>query len=152
MSAAIAGGLEANKLYIGDGVVIKGATLECETVVVDGLLEGDVTVGNLIVRPTGIIKGRITVTKNAEIFGKIIDRLDVRGLLILRATSRVEGNVSCGLLTIEQGASITGGISSTLTGTQQLSSSERRQEIRSPERFTRREDLPAIDVGPLAAL
>lgn len=151
MSAAAGGGLEANKLYVGDGVVIKGATLECESVVVDGLLEGDITVGNLLVRPTGTIKGRVTVTKNAEIFGKIIDKLDVRGLLILRATSRVEGNVSCGLLTIEQGANITGGISSTPVETQP-SLSVRRQQSRATETFTRREDLPAIDMGPLAAL
>ena len=118
---------------------------------VDGLLEGDVIVGNLIVRSSGIIRGRITVRKNAEIFGKIIDKLDVRGLLILRASSRVEGNVSCGLLTIEQGANISGGIASTSAETQ-ASFSERRQEIRPAETFTRREDLPAIDVGPVAVL
>ena len=107
---------QANKLYIGEGVAIRGAVLQSETIVVDGLLEGDITVGNLLVRETGTIKGRVSVSQNAEIFGRVLDKFDVRGLLFLRATSRVEGNVSCGMLSIEQGATITGGISSTAAG------------------------------------
>ncbi len=145
---------EANKLYIGDGVAIKGAVLQSEAVVVDGLLEGDITVGNLLVHETGTIKGRITVSQNAEIFGKVVDKLDVRGLLILRATSRVEGNVSCGMLSIEQGATITGGISSTAAGTQSFTA-DSRQDARvdnvaaAPER---RFDLSALDMpSPISA-
>ena len=78
-----------------------------------GVLEGDVTVGNLVVGQTGAIKGRITVAENAEISGKVFEKLDVKCLLILRSTGRVDGNISYGLLQIEQGASIAGGLSST---------------------------------------
>jgi cytoskeletal protein CcmA (bactofilin family) len=78
-----------------------------------GALEGDVTVGNLVVGETGAIKGRITVAENAEISGKVFEKLDVKCLLILRSTGRVDGNISYGLLQIEQGASIAGGLSST---------------------------------------
>ena len=104
---------DANRLYIGEGVTIKGEISVPDTLVVCGVLEGDVTVGNLIVGETGVIKGRITVAENAEISGKVYEKLDVKCLLILRSTGRVDGNISYGLLQIEQGASIAGGASST---------------------------------------
>ncbi len=104
---------DANRLYIGEGVTIKGEISVPDTLVVCGVLEGDVTVGNLIVGETGVIKGRITVAENAEISGKVYEKLDVKCLLILRSTGRVDGNISYGLLQIEQGASIAGGLSST---------------------------------------
>jgi cytoskeletal protein CcmA (bactofilin family) len=101
---------EANKLYVGEGVSINGAVLTSGTVVVDGILEGDVSVTNLLVGETGTIKGRITVTENAEIFGHVFERLSVSGLLVLHASCRVDGNVTCGALQIEQGASVRGAI------------------------------------------
>src|SRR5271156_5236372 len=104
---------DANRLYIGEGVTIKGEISVPDTLVVCGSLEGDVTVGNLVVGETGAIKGRITVAENAEISGKVFEKLDVKCLLILRSTGRVDGNISYGLLQIEQGASIAGGLSST---------------------------------------
>lgn len=104
---------DANRLYIGEGVAIKGEISVPDTLVVCGSVEGDVSVGNLVVGNTGAIKGRITVAENAEISGKVFDKLDVKCLLILRSTGRVDGNISYGLLQIEQGASIAGGLSST---------------------------------------
>lgn len=144
---------EANKLYVGKGVAIKEAVLQSETIVVDGLLEGDITVVNLLVRETGTIKGRVAVSQNAEIFGRVLEKLDVRGLLLLHATSRVEGNVSCGMLSIEQGATITGGISSMAAGTQSVSGYNR-QDVR-PDKVAapaRRVDLPMLDMpSPIPA-
>jgi cytoskeletal protein CcmA (bactofilin family) len=104
---------DANRLYIGEGVSIKGEVSVPDTLVVCGSVEGDVSVGNLVVGETGAIKGRITVSENAEISGKVFEKLDVKCLLVLRSTGRVDGNVSYGLLQIEQGASIAGGLSST---------------------------------------
>jgi cytoskeletal protein CcmA (bactofilin family) len=103
---------DANRLYIGEGVTIKGEISVPDTLIVCGALEGDVTVGNLIVGKTGAIKGRITVGENAEISGKVFEKLDVKSLLILRSTGRVDGHISYGLLQIEQGASVAGGLSS----------------------------------------
>lgn len=149
MSAALDKKPEANKLYIGEGVVIKGAVLMSDTIVVDGVLEGDISVCNLVVRETGTIRGRVAVSQNAEIFGKVFEKLEVRGLLVLRATSRVEGNVSCGMLTIEQGASITGGISSADQPVAQYSStSDRRPDVRSGNgaAVLKRLDLSALEL------
>lgn len=145
---------EANKLCVGKGVTIKGALLQSETVIVDGVLEGDITVDNLLVRETGTIRGRVSVSHNAEIFGKVFDKLDVRGLLMLRATSRVEGNVSCGMLGIEQGATITGGISSATAGSQSLAPYNRQDARGDKPAVTpaRRVDLPTLDMpGPMSA-
>src|SRR5208282_6038218 len=104
---------DANRLYIGEGVTVKGEITVPDTLVVCGTLEGDVSVGNLVVGETGVVKGRINVAQNAEISGKVFEKLDVKCLMILRSTSRVDGNVSYGMLQIEQGATIAGGISST---------------------------------------
>src|SRR6201997_5298932 len=92
---------DANRLYIGQGVTIKGEVSVPDTLVVCGTLEGDVSVGNLVVGETGIVKGRIIVAQNAEISGKVYEKLDVKCLMILRSTSRVDGNVSYGMLQIE---------------------------------------------------
>ena len=113
MSAIVDDLPTTNHLTIGEGVTIKGAIVVSETVVVEGLLEGDVTTENLVVSATGTISGRISVTRNADISGRVLEKLDVKGLLVLRATGRVEGSLSFGALTLEQGASITGEVSST---------------------------------------
>jgi cytoskeletal protein CcmA (bactofilin family) len=113
MSSVVDSMPDASKLYIGEGVTVKGEISVPDTLVVCGTIEGDVTVGNLVVGETGVIKGRIVVAQNAEISGKVFEKLDVKCLMILRSTSRVDGNVSYGMLQIEQGASIAGGISST---------------------------------------
>jgi cytoskeletal protein CcmA (bactofilin family) len=155
VSGALGSIQQANKLYIGKGVTIKGATILADTVVVDGVLEGDVSVGNLLVREGGAVIGRISVAQNAEIFGKVLEKLDVRGLLILRASSRVEGDVSCGTLTIEQGANITGGISSSDYRTAlHAFSSHRKQDTRAVKAASsfRPLDFSALELpSPIAA-
>jgi cytoskeletal protein CcmA (bactofilin family) len=113
MSSAVDSMPDAGKLYIGEGVTIKGEISVPDTLVVCGTVEGDVSVGNLVVGESGVVKGRIVVSQNAEISGKVFEKLDVKCLMILRSSSRVDGNVSYGMLQIEQGASIAGGISST---------------------------------------
>lgn len=112
MSSVVDSMPDASRLYIGEGVTIKGEISVPDTLVVCGSVEGDVSVGNLVVGETGVIKGRIIVAQNAEISGKVFEKLDVKCLMILRSTSRVDGNVSYGMLQIEQGATIAGGISS----------------------------------------
>jgi cytoskeletal protein CcmA (bactofilin family) len=131
---------DQNRLYIGEGVTIKGEVAVPDTLVVCGTVEGDISAGNLIVGETGTLKGRITVAENAEISGRVSEKLDVKSLLILRAPGRVEGNISYGLLQIEQGASIAGG----------LSSSDRRPEQRAAKiELTAKPDQKATKQEPL---
>lgn len=131
MAATVDNRPEANTLYIGENVTIKSAVVVSNTVVVDGLIEGEISAGNLLVSETGTIRGRISVAQDAEIFGNVAERLDVKGLLVLRSTSRVDGTISCGNLKIERGATITGGISSTdHRAGRQSPKSDRKQDAR----------------------
>ena len=157
MSSAVDSMPDASRLYIGEGVTIKGEISVPDTLVVCGSVEGDVSVGNLVVGETGVIKGRIIVAQNAEISGKVFEKLDVKCLMILRSTSRVDGNVSYGMLQIEQGATIAGGISSTeYRPEQKPTKSEQpvRQEqrpLQSPlgngARLGKQPDLSALDAA-----
>jgi cytoskeletal protein CcmA (bactofilin family) len=150
---------DASRLYIGEGVTIKGEISVPDTLVVCGSVEGDVSVGNLVVGETGVIKGRTIVAQNAEISGKVFEKLDVKCLMILRSTSRVDGNVSYGMLQIEQGATIAGGISSSeYRPEQQKAKTEppARPEPPRPQSVlgngarpaTRPADLSALDTAP----
>lgn len=112
MSAKVDRTPEADTLYIGEGVAIKGSVVVCDTVVLDGLLDGDIEVNHLFIRKTGVVSGRVRVAGNADIAGKVLEKIEVKGLLILRAGGRVEGSTSFGTLTMERGASITGEVSS----------------------------------------
>jgi cytoskeletal protein CcmA (bactofilin family) len=151
MSAAVDKPPEAKTLFIGKGVTIKGAILTSDTVIVHGVLEGETSVNNLLVGETGTIRGRISVAQNAEVFGKVFDRLDVKGLLLLRSRCRVDGKVICGALQIEQGASVTGGILSTDHRADQQSSKSGRDDASRSANGTStlwRLDLPALELAP----
>ena len=102
---------KANSLLVGEGVVIKGEVLVPDTLVVHGVVEGDdISVRNLIIGKTGLVQGNISVAANADILGEVHGKLSVRQILILRKSSSVQANVSYGMLQIEQGASLKGGI------------------------------------------
>lgn len=164
MSSAVYRTPDANRLHIGEGVTIKAAVVVSDTIVVEGVLEGDVTADNLIVSETGVVSGRISVGKNAEIFGKVFEKLDVKGLLIMRASGRVDGSISFGKLTIERGACVTGEVSPTDYRANQQTSYRaqpsaakpaRQQEERpaSPAPAAARLELSAVDLmpGPVTA-
>jgi cytoskeletal protein CcmA (bactofilin family) len=148
---------EANTLYIGEKVAIRGASVIANAVVVDGLLEGDISVGNLLVSETGTIRGKIHVAQDAEIFGHVFERLDVKGLLILHATSRADGNITSGNLKIERGASITGGICSSYhrpakATAKPSSKAERKHEaprVSNLPQTLKPLELPAVELVPL---
>jgi cytoskeletal protein CcmA (bactofilin family) len=155
MSATVDHMPEASKLYIGERVIIKGAAVTADTVVVDGVLEGDIAAHNLIVSSTGTISGRISVAGNAEISGTVLERLEVKGLLVLRSSGRIDGHVSFGTLTIEQGATVTGEISSADYRINQQSSYRAQQpaaKVEPKEEPERRDDVGvdrAVSTQPL---
>jgi cytoskeletal protein CcmA (bactofilin family) len=97
-------------LIIREGVTIKGGVTVPDTLVVSGRIEGDVSARKLVVGKTGAIRGKIVVEESADIFGRVFESLDVKGLLVLRSTSHVDGTVNYGLLQIEQGANLIGEI------------------------------------------
>lgn len=93
------------------GTVIKG-DIESEGVIrIDGRLEGSLkTKSKLVVGETGIIEGDV-VCENADVFGTIKGQIAVSELLSLKATAKLNGDITSGKLAIEPGAQFTGSCS-----------------------------------------
>jgi cytoskeletal protein CcmA (bactofilin family) len=71
--------------YIGAGVTVKGAIVVPDAIIVDGVVEGDVS-------------------------GTLAHKADIKEFLLVRSSGRVEGHVNCGDVQVERGAVLAGGI------------------------------------------
>jgi len=96
--------------YLGEGVTFKGSISVPEKVVVHGTLEGNVESRELIVGPKGMVKGDVRVDQ-ADVYGKIMERAEIKMCLVVRKTGRVEGAVSYREIEIERGGVIAGELS-----------------------------------------
>lgn len=103
---------QENAAYIGAGVTLKGEISVPDLVVVDGTIEGDITARVVCVGQSGVIRGNISATE-ADISGSITDHIEIKQLLIVRSTGRVEGKVMYGEIELEKGAVVTGDLSAT---------------------------------------
>ncbi|MCX7899373.1 MAG: polymer-forming cytoskeletal protein [Methylocystis sp.] len=103
---------QENVGYIGAGVTLKGEVSVPDLIVVDGTLEGNITARVVCVGQTGVIRGNISATE-ADISGWISDHIDIKQLLVVRSTGRVEGKVMYGEIELEKGAVVTGELSAT---------------------------------------
>lgn len=92
-------------LEIGEGVTIQGNITQSESVSVHGNVTGELRAGNLVVGQTGVIHGKIFAS-SADIRGVAKDSVNVTGLLILRASARVEGHIEYQQIEIEEGATV----------------------------------------------
>jgi cytoskeletal protein CcmA (bactofilin family) len=98
---------EKNAVYIGEGVRVTGVITAEDTVVVDGIVEGEIACERLVIGPTGIVQGTVAVT-DADIHGKVGTEITVKQLLIVRATGRVEGKWGYGEIEVEKGGVLSG--------------------------------------------
>jgi cytoskeletal protein CcmA (bactofilin family) len=98
-----------NIAYIGAGVTVKGAIVVPEAIVVDGVVEGDVTAPSIRIGPAGAIKGNV-VSSDVDVHGTLGEKADVKESLRVRSGGRVEGRITCGDFEIEKGAVLAGGI------------------------------------------
>jgi cytoskeletal protein CcmA (bactofilin family) len=103
---------EKNVVYIGESVSVTGAVKAQDTVVVDGIVEGEITCSQLIVGPTGVVNGVISVS-DADIFGRIGTDISIKQLLVVRSTGRVEGKWVYGEIEVEKGGVLFGTAEST---------------------------------------
>src|ERR1700681_1172379 len=101
---------ESSCAYFGEGVVFKGSITAPEKVVVHGSVEGEIVARDLLVGPTGIITGRVSVDQ-ANIQGKVFDHIVAKVCLSLRKTGRIEGSASYGEIEIEKGGVLSGEVS-----------------------------------------
>ena len=94
--------------YIGAGVTVKGAIVVPDAIVVDGVVEGDVTAQSIRIGPSGAIKGNV-ISTDVDVSGTLAQKADIKEFLLVRAT-RVEGHVNCGDVQVERGAVLAGGM------------------------------------------
>ena len=75
---------------------------------VDGQVKGNLTVGGkLVVGPTGTIDGQIKAAE-ASISGRVIGKLEIKGLTTLSQLANVEAEIMTGRLAVETGAQFSG--------------------------------------------
>jgi cytoskeletal protein CcmA (bactofilin family) len=102
---------DASCAFFGEGVTFKGSITAPERIVVHGTVEGDLVARDLLVGPTGTIKGNVKVDQ-ADIQGKILQNIEARVCLSLRKTGRIEGSAVYGDIEIEKGGVLAGEVSS----------------------------------------
>jgi cytoskeletal protein CcmA (bactofilin family) len=98
---------EKDVVYIGEGVSLTGSVQADDIVVVDGNVDGEVTCSQLIVGPSGVVTGIISVSE-ADVYGKIGTDISVKQLLIVRSSGRVEGKWVYGEIEVEKGGVLAG--------------------------------------------
>jgi cytoskeletal protein CcmA (bactofilin family) len=93
---------------ISSGTDITGDINSNGDIRIDGTVTGTLnTKGKVVIGPTGRIRGEI-FCKNSEISGIIEGKITVAQLLNLKASSRIQGDISTSKLSIEPGAKFSG--------------------------------------------
>ena len=91
---------------IGAGMRVRGDLSSGGEVHVDGLVEGDIRCGVVVVGERGVVTGAI-VAERIQVFGTVEGHLDGQAV-VLAATAKVTGDITHDSLSIESGAEIEG--------------------------------------------
>lgn len=103
---------ESNKIdIIEKTTVIIGNITSQADFRIDGKVEGTIsTTGKVVIGEEGIVSGKI-ICENSDVAGTIKGNLDVAGILSLKSSAKIEGEVVAGKLVVESGASVDASIS-----------------------------------------
>lgn len=102
---------DVKRLTVGREAVIAGCTnLDCDLLVVEGVVEGAMADGRLLeIAKGGSFKGTVVVD-SAVIAGLFEGEIRVKKRLLVRASGRVAGTVRYGQLEIERGGHLGGNV------------------------------------------
>lgn len=93
---------------ISNGTDITGDVKSSGDIRIDGSLTGNLTTkGKVVIGQTGKVNGEV-VCKNSEVSGIVEGKITVSQLLILKASSKILGDISTSKLSIEPGALFSG--------------------------------------------
>jgi len=93
---------------ISIGTDITGDVRSTGDIRIDGSLTGNLnTKGKVVIGPTGKINGEV-ICKNSEVSGIVEGKITVNQLLILKASSKILGDIATSKLSIEPGAIFSG--------------------------------------------
>ena len=97
-------------LTVGPNIKLKSAEIsDCDTLVVEGHVDGTVSSMAIQIAQTGTLNGTATID-NAEIRGEFKGELTVRKRLMICSTGKVTGKISYGKLVIEEGGELIGDV------------------------------------------
>ncbi|HZW78356.1 MAG TPA: polymer-forming cytoskeletal protein [Flavobacteriaceae bacterium] len=89
---------------INEGTIVKGDISSEGFFRIDGYIEGNIqTPSKVVLGKSGMIIGSLRC-ENADIEGKVDGTIEASGILTLRATARIEGEITVGKLAVEPGA------------------------------------------------
>ena len=101
---------EGKCLVVGRSIALSGRIESCEKLIVEGTVETEMSgCREFEIARTGVFKGTAEV-ESADISGTVEGTLTARGVLTLRASGRVQGNISYGQLEIERGGTLIGDV------------------------------------------
>lgn len=93
---------------IVEGSKIIGDMIMESNLRIDGLVEGNVSAASkVVIGKSGVIKGNLTCG-DADIEGSVEGVLKIDGLLALRSTANINGEITTGKLQVEEGANFSG--------------------------------------------
>ncbi len=99
---------EGKCLVVGRSIALSGRIESCEKLIVEGTVETEIKgCRELEIARTGVFKGDAEV-ESADISGTVEGTLTARGVLTVRASGRIRGNISYGQLEIERGGTVIG--------------------------------------------
>ncbi len=88
---------------IGEGTEINGKILVPGSIRVDGKIDGDITVSDQItIGKTGFLKGAL-LTRDAVVAGRMEGTITVKNRIELQKNAKVNVDLKCKLLIIEEG-------------------------------------------------
>lgn len=93
---------------IVEGTHIKGDIKADSNFRIDGVLVGSLnTLGKLVIGPLGKIEGEVKCA-NADIEGEMIGNIVVDGLLNIKASAKIQGNITTSQIGMEVGCAFSG--------------------------------------------
>jgi len=120
-----------NKLV--EGTKIIGDIISESNIRIDGEVQGNITTSaKVVIGENGLLKGNLQC-QEADIEGRIEGKLMVEGLLILRETSNIQGDIYTNKLHIEEGAIFLGACKMGAVGSHKMTSAPSTSSTEEPE-------------------
>lgn len=99
---------QAAQNYISAGTIVEGNIISHEDLRLDGKVKGDIkTSARLWLGRESVVEGNILAAE-ADVAGRITGTVESKGLLAIKSTCRIEGDIITKSLNVESGSSFNG--------------------------------------------
>ena len=102
----------SNSITIGQGVTFVGSISASGKAFINGAVTGDISVDELQVGESGVIKGNIT-SREMAIHGQVHDDVSCSEHVLVHSTGLIHGTLTYGELEIKKGGRVTGSLDQT---------------------------------------